>query len=395
MFTRHKNIRIAVRQAMLIGACLASLPAAAQECEVKLGIVGPMTGGGAGWGLAEKAGTEFEAAWTNANGGLQIGNRKCKVTVFSFDAQSTAAGGAAASNYFASQGVHLVVGPIPSPETTGFKPVAKRHGQINFATSFSVDAIGPDFPLAFHKVLTPPTWGPILIKAARDRFNFKSVVVMGPNDQGGTDAGKALSKLYSEVGAKATEEWYQRGTTNFAPIVTRIMNMKPEAVELGPMPPGEAAILVKQLLEAGYNGAFGRLGTGADLIVKSAGGVEKQKAFYWLEAVPTEDPGIRKMNADFERLMKAQVPDNSLVYSAQLAAEQMLRAVSLAGTDQDVEKIAAELRKMTPESRYLGKGGWRGKTQYRSNQQLVFPVGMGIISDGKREPQRRLEMPSE
>ena len=394
--TRHwDGIRAAALPAVLAGTCLWAQTVAAQQCEVKLGVAGPMTGGGAGWGMAEKGGTEFEAAWNNANGGIQVGNRKCKVTVVSFDAQSTAAGGAAAANYFASQNVHAVVGPIPSPETTGFKPVAKRHGEINFATSFSADVIGPDYPLAFHKVQGPQVWGPMVIKAAKERFNFKTAVVMGPNDQGGTDAGKALSKIYGDLGVKASEEWYQRGTTNFAPIVTRLMSRRPDTVELGPMPPGEAAILTKQLLEAGYTGAFGRMGTGTDVIIKGAGGAQAQKAFYWVELVPTEDPGIKKLNADYERLMKAPVPDNSLVYSAQLAAEQMLKAISLAGTDQDTEKIVAELRKMTPESRYLGKGGWRGKAQYGINQQLAFPVGMGLIANGKAEPQRRLEVPAE
>jgi hypothetical protein len=45
---------------------------------------------------------------------------------------------------------------------------------------------------------------------------------------------------------------------NFAPTVARLMGMKPEVIEVGLMPPGEAGILVKQILEAGYTGTFGR-----------------------------------------------------------------------------------------------------------------------------------------
>src|SRR5205823_894616 len=163
--------------------------ATAQDCEIKLGVAGPMTGGGSSWGLSEKAAVEFEAAYTNANGGLQVGDRKCKVAVVSVDAQSTAAGGAAASNYLASQGV--------------------------------------------------------------------PAVIVGPNDQGSTDPGNAVAKVYNETGVKASTEWYQRGTTNFAPIVVRLMGMNPDTVELAGMPPGEASILVKQMREAGYEGAFG------------------------------------------------------------------------------------------------------------------------------------------
>jgi branched-chain amino acid transport system substrate-binding protein len=395
MLSRWRDIGTAALPLLLIGSGLASLPAAAQECEVKIGAAGPMTGGGSSWGLSVKAGTEFEAAWANANGGLPVGGRKCKVSVVSVDAQSTAAGGAAAANTLASQNVHVVVGPPLSVENTGFRPVGKRADIVNFTTAFANDALSPDFPLTFHQVQTPPVWGPIVIKAAKEHYNFKTAVVMGPNDQGGTDPGNALAKIYNESGVKATTEWYQRGTTNFAAIATRLMAMRPDTVELGPMPPGEAGILVKQMREAGYEGTFGRLGAGGDVIIKISGGVEAQKAFYWFDHVPTQDNAIKKLDADFVRLMKAPVPENALVYNAQISAEQVLKAISLAGTDQSGEKIAAELRKMTPESRYLGKAGWRGKAQYGINQEFSFPVGLNFISNGKIAPQRRLDIPTE
>jgi branched-chain amino acid transport system substrate-binding protein len=395
MIKRWNTLQAAAMTATVIASASIGMPAVAQDCVIKIGAVGPMTGGGAAWGLADKAGVDFEAAWTNANGGLQVGNRKCSVSVVSYDSQSTAAGGAAAANYFAGQDVHVAVGPIPSPETTGYKPVAQRYGQVNISHSFAADVINPKFPLAFAVSLSPHVWGATVIKAAKDRFKFNSVIVIEPNDQGGADAGRALAEEYGKAGVKASEEQYQRGTSNFAPIVARLMGMKPEVVEVGPMPPGEAGILVKQMLEAGYSGAFGRLGGGAETILSTAGGPAAQKAFFWVELAPTEDPGIHKLNADYERVMKSKVPDNTLFYPSQLAAEQLLHAISLAGTDQDGTKIADALRKMTPDSRYLGKGGWRGQAQYGINQQLAFPIGMGIIANGKKEEQRRIDVASE
>ena len=170
----------------LLSTCLLT-SALAQECEVKIGVAGPMAGGASAFGLAVKAGAEFEAAYANESGGLAMGNRKCKVMIYPFDAMYTAAGGAAASNYFTSENIHVVVGPIGSPETTGFRPVAKRNGQINFSHSYMRDVISPEFPLAFHSLQAPVTWGPVLIKEAKGRFKFNSIIVIGPNDQGGTD----------------------------------------------------------------------------------------------------------------------------------------------------------------------------------------------------------------
>jgi branched-chain amino acid transport system substrate-binding protein len=395
-FILQKTTRRIALKALVIGSAMFSLSAAAQECEIKLGVVGPMAGGGAAWGIAQKAGVEFEAASRNANGGVQVGNRKCKVTVHAVDTLQTVAGSAAASNTLASQNIRLVIGPVSSMENTGFKTVAKRNRQLNFTSTFAVDGIGPEYPNSFQNQLPPQAWGVATLKVAKERFKLKSVALVAPNDQGGTDAGNALLKYYREVGVKsATPEWYQRGTMNFAPIVTRLMGQNPDAVEIGPMPPGEAGVLVRQLMEAGYKGAFGRMGTGAEQIIKSVGGAERLNALYSFEAVPTEDQGIVRMNAEYERMMKGPVPANSLVYCAQLGTEQLLNAVTRAGTYEDVDKIAAELRNSAPESRYLGKGAWRGKTMYGSNQQLAFPVGMGFIVNGKKEPQRRVDVAGE
>src|SRR5436853_5319674 len=131
-----------------------------------------------------KEAVEFAVAWTNSNGGLQIRNVKCKVTVVPYHSLALASGAAAAANFFASQDVHAVNGPVVGPESTGFKPVAKRNGIISFTSTFAMDAIGPDFPLAFHMLQGPQAWGPLAVKAAKERFNFKRAVLIGPNDQG-------------------------------------------------------------------------------------------------------------------------------------------------------------------------------------------------------------------
>jgi branched-chain amino acid transport system substrate-binding protein len=392
----HRKVAQAV--IVLVAAVATSLPvstAFAQDCEVKIGSVGPMTGGGASWGLSMKAGADFEAASVNAAGGLQMGSKKCKVVVVPYDSLQTASGAAAAANFFASQNIHAVNGPVVGPESTGWLPVGKRNGILSFTTTFAANAMSPEFPHAFHMTQGPPIWGPAVVKAAKQKFNFKNAVLVGPNDQGGTDTIKPLQKMYEEEGVKVTAEYYQRGTTNFAAIATRIMSMNADVVDFTGGPPGEMGILTKQLLEAGFTGAFGRLGAGGDVIIKNAGGMAAVKKFFWFDHVPLGDPGIKRLNEDFERVMKTPIPENALWYNSQITVENLLKAISAAGTDQDGDKIAEALRKMTLESRYLGKAGWRGKTQFGINQEFSFPVGVSFINDGKLDGAIRIEIPTE
>jgi branched-chain amino acid transport system substrate-binding protein len=258
------------------------------------------------------------------------------------------------------------------------------------------DVMAPEFPLAFHALQAPITWGPILIKNAKGRFDFASVIIVGANDQGGTDGTRQLVGMYSELGVKAQEEYYQRGTTNFAPLATRIKSVNADAVDIATMPPADQAILLKQLLETGYEGIVGSLGGGGfKPIEDGSGGVQNLKGAFWLETSPADHPGIIKLKEDYKRIMGKEPPGNPLFSVMALAAEVALKGMSKAGTDADAEKIADALRTMTPESRYMGKAGWRGRTQYGVNQELTFPIGMGLVVDGKKLPVQTVEIPTE
>ena len=370
-----------------LGLASLAVPASAQNCETKIGALGPMSGGAAAWGLALKLGVEFAAAQANEAGGVAIGEKKCKVVVVSSDTKYTAEGAAAGANYLASQDVKLIIGPVGSPEATGIKPVANRNEQLTFNSSYAKNAIGPEWPLAFHQLAGPSAWAAALATVAKDKFNIKSVVVVAPNDQGGTDVASVNAAAYKALGMKTTEEYYQRGTTNFAPIVARILSAKPDAIDTSSSPPGDAATMVKQLLEAGFTGAIGRLGgPGTPEIIRAAGGVEKLKGgFYWLELVPIDDPKVRAMLTDYQAAMKSAPPDNTLMFTAAAATRMLLKAITAAGTDKDANKVAEALRKLPAEDRYLGTGVWTGKDAFGINQELAFPVGMGLVVDGKHQ----------
>jgi branched-chain amino acid transport system substrate-binding protein len=58
----------------------------------------------------------------------------------------------------------------------------------------------------------------------------------------------------------------------------------------------------------------------------------------------------------------------------------------------DVEKIAAAIRTTPVDDPNLGKGEWTGQKQFGINQELTFPVGMGLIVNGKELGIQRIEI---
>ena len=128
---------------------------------------------------------------------------------------------------------------------------------------------------------------------------------------------------------------------------------------------------------------IGRLGgPGTPEIIRAAGGVEKIKGFYWLELVAIDAPegqgDAHRIPAVSEDRGAGQPHRCSLGGGNADGAE----GGRTAGTDSDAEKIAAALRKLSPEDPYLGKGVWPGQSNFGVSQELAFPVGMGLVVDG-------------
>ena len=389
MKTTRRNVILsgAAAGAAMVMPRMAALAAAP---EVKLGVVGVLSGPAAQWGLALRGAVEFVAAEANRDGLIKIGGQAAKVSVVAIDSKYTAEGAAAAANSLAGQGVKLIIGPIGSPELTGIKPIAMRNAMLVMGNGYAKDALGAQWPLVFHQGPGPSGWADPIIKIAKEKFGMKSVVVVAPNDQGGTDVASVDAQAYKNNGIAATEEYYQRGTTNFAPIITRIMNAKPEAVDLASSPPGDAGIIVKQLRQAGFEGPIGRLGgPGYSEISRVAGGDEVLKDFYWYEPVFI-DENVLKIADDYKTLMKAERPENNLFFQWVSATRMVTRAIAKAGVADDTQKIAAALRSLTVEDPNLGAGGWIGQKFFGINQELSFPFGVGLVVKGKLQPVQRI-----
>ncbi|MDR5784625.1 ABC transporter substrate-binding protein [Caballeronia sp. LZ065] len=368
----------------------AGLSGSVAACEVKIGAVGPLSGPAAQWGQAIKGAADFVAAEANEAGGLQVGNEKCKVTVLAVDGKYSAEGAAAAGNNLVSEGVKFVLGPIGSPEVTGIKPIAARNNLLMMSDSFAKNAIGPQWPTVFHLGPGPSAWADPIIKVAKAKFNLTSVLMIGPNDQAGTDVADVAGKVYEKNGIKVGLEYYQRGTTNFAPVVTRILRAKPDAVDVASCPPGDAGTVIKQLRQAGFTGAIGRLGgPGTDEIMRATGGPEVIGDFYWYEPIFIDDK-IREMGTRYKTLLKADPPSNNFFYQFSAGARMVLKAITAAGTATDTAKVAAALRAMPVDDPNLGKGLWIGQEFFGINQELSLPYGVGLIVKGKVQPVQRM-----
>lgn len=365
--------------------------AGAMACELKIGAPAVLSGPAAQWGLALRGALEFAAKEAMEEKRLVIGGKACTVSVMAIDSKYTAEGAASAMNAFAAAGIKVIVGPVGSPEVTGMKPVAKRNRMVAMVNSFAKNSIGPEWPTVFHIGPGPSGWAGPIIDEGLKRFKFKSVAIVAPNDQGGTDIASVNAQIFREKGVTPTEEYYQRGTTNFAPIVTRMLSGKPEAVDLASSPAGDAGIIVKQLRQAGFEGPIFRLGgPGTEEIGRVAGGYDVLKDFLWYEPVSMDD-NLRALEKKHEKLMGAPRPENADYFRWLFSARMTIKAVQAAQSLDDADKIAAAMRKLPVEDEHIGKGHWIGQKFFGINQEMSYPFAIGVIQGGKQQPYLRAE----
>jgi branched-chain amino acid transport system substrate-binding protein len=85
--------RLPIAAFVLALACLATQPSHAQE-ELRIGAIGPLSGGGTAWGLAINRGTQMAVDEANAAGGLKVGGKSYKLKLIMLDDTYSASGGA-------------------------------------------------------------------------------------------------------------------------------------------------------------------------------------------------------------------------------------------------------------------------------------------------------------
>jgi branched-chain amino acid transport system substrate-binding protein len=360
------------------------------QCTLTIGATGPMTGASAAWGIAMAQSAQMAAWEANQKGGLKVGSKTCHVAVETYDDQYTSNGAAAAMNKFASDGIKFVIGPMGSPEVTGAKPVAARHNMLLMADSYARDAIGPKWPLVFHNGPGAGVWAQPIIAEARKHFTINSVVTVAPDDQGGKDTAEVDAQAYTAAGVQVQSKvYYARGTSDFAPVVSRVLASKPDAVETASTPPGDAGVLVKQLRQVGFQGPIGHLGgPGTEQIAQVAGGYQVLGNFYDYEPYNPDDPKIKQFEQQVKQALNADAEPNTPLWTP--GARLVLAAISKAGTADDTKAVAAALRAMPLDDPLLGHGEWTGQREFGINQEASYPFYIGLYRNGQLQPYTQL-----
>jgi branched-chain amino acid transport system substrate-binding protein len=364
----------------LVGA-LAGASAHAET--LKIGLIAPLTGGGAPWGKAEEIGTKILANEINARGGLDVGGKKYQIEVIAYDDQYKAADAVSAYNRLVNQdGVKYMV-ILATPSTMALKQTIAGDDVLALTSSGAAKSVTADDKHLVRVFSILADYIPPFYAWMKDNVKERTAVVVDPNDDSGWDTTLLVEKSMTDNGFKVIDkEVFERSQKDFAPMVARIVATKAEILDLASTPPATSGLIVRQAREGGFKGLIVKSGGPASKEIVDTAGKEAAEGVYNLVYIDPQSAGFQRLAAEYRKMI-GQDP-NELVVSFYDGANVLLHAIQAGGDVNDTAKARAAFAKALPMESAQGTPLTYGGMSTSGALNQILTVGfIGRIHDGQ------------
>jgi branched-chain amino acid transport system substrate-binding protein len=285
--------------------------ASAQDMVVKIGHVGPTSGGIAHLGKDNENGARMAIDELNAKG-VMIGGKKAKFELLAEDDAGDPKQGTAVAQKLVDSKVNGVVGHLNSGTSI---PASKIYSDAGIP-QISPSATNPKFTrngykTTFRVVADDVHLGGTLGRYAVKELKGKSIAVIDDRTAYGQGVAEEFTKaVKASGGAIAETQFTTDKSTDFTAILTAVKSKNPDVVFFGGMD-AVAGPMIRQMKQLGINAKFmggdgicsgelPKLAAGAmadgQVVCAEAGGVEG-----------TQKAGMDKFRADFKKKFNADV----------------------------------------------------------------------------------------
>lgn len=288
---------------------------AAQDMVVKIGHVGPTSGGIAHLGKDNENGARLAIEELNAKG-VVIGGKKVKLELVAEDDAGDPKQGTAVAQKLADMKVAGVIGHLNSGTTI---PASKIYSDAGIP-QISPSATNPKYTrngykTAFRVVADDVQLGGTLGRYAVDTLKGKSIAVIDDRTAYGQGVADEFEKAVKAKGGKIVgREFTTDKSTDFAPILTTLKGKKPDVVFFGGMD-AVAGPMIRQMKNLGINAKFmGGDGICSSELAKLAGDAMVDGQVVCAEAGGVDGNGKKDMEA-FNAKFKAKFGTEVQVYA--------------------------------------------------------------------------------
>jgi len=363
--------------------------AVAKEKTILVGDINPLTGKGAYWGIGAKTALDLNAEKINKAGGVTVQGETYKIKMIHEDDKYTGAAGVAAANKLIfTDKVKYLTGPLSSASVMAFQPITESNKVVLICDTYAPPELLRGKKYTFRAITAPVhVAGPFYEWMKKKYPHMKKGAHITPNDATGWGSAQGDNDAIVALGMEVVaNEYYERGTEDFTPMLTRILAKGPDFFAMGGTAPGDAALIIKQARELGFKGVFSHIGMLDPNDIGPIAGWQNVEGVH-STAVGPVGPACPESMKEFFRDYKAKYGEiNSFaphIYDMlSILVMGMKKADSLDG-----DKIVEVLEKMGETREEFqtiwGKAIFGGKGLYGNNHQCLKQILISEIQNRK------------
>lgn len=362
----------------------------AQDKVIRIGFLAPLTGPVAAWGKPGLDGCRIWAEQVNAAGGVALSDGDYQIEFVGYDNEYDPAKARTGATKLAREDEVKFIMMLGGDTWPGAQRVADRMGML-FSTLLPSD-LGPDTetliaPAEVHPVynVTGVDW------LAETRPELKTAVMCAQDDALGLPSVATYLAAFEAAGIEMLEEpiLFDPATTDFAPLVTRMLSNNPDIVCLDTCYSDYVHPIAEQLFQQGYQGQI--ISCTADFYEQMIEKTSKEFMEGFIFQFPDfDDPAL---NADFinfndpngfYQTYTERHPGEWGAVSWEYASIMDLwkAAAEKAGTAEPGAVLAA-MKEGGTGAHCFGEAQWWGEDLFGIDNALVGNWPVVAIEDGK------------
>jgi branched-chain amino acid transport system substrate-binding protein len=385
-FTRRTFLKTSAAATAALG--LPKVALAAGE-PIKIGFLAPLTGAVAAWGKPGLDGCMIWAERVNAAGGITLADGAHPVEFVAYDEEyDPAKARTGATKLIREDGVSFIMmlGGDPWP---GVQPVAERTGML-FSTLLPSD-LSPDTKTLLAPAEVHPIYNVTGVEwLAQNKPELKTAVMCAQDDALGLPSVATYLAAFEAAGIEMLDEplLFDPATTDFAPVVTRLMAKNPDIICLDTCYSDYVHPIAEQLFQQNFKGQI--ISCTADFYDQMIAKTSKEFMEGFIFQFPDfDDPALNAESVNFQdpngfyaEYNKRHPGQWGAVSWEYAAIMDLWKAAAEKAGSADPEAVLAAMKE-GPGNHAFGQAEWWGTELFGIDNALVGDWPVVAIENGK------------
>jgi branched-chain amino acid transport system substrate-binding protein len=268
-------------------------------------------------------------------------------------------------------------------------PVIESGGAMSFPYSFTRELYSPPHENMALGMIASYQAGPIIYKYLKENEGVASIAFIAlnaPDALNQRDDGVAAA---NDLGLEilSSEDTYEPGTTDFFPVVSKVVSQEPDLIVLSGVTPADSPLLIRTARELAYQGILSTE-TAHDINILNEVAGEYANGFISIGGASTPEIRSPYMEEFVERYNEVAGEWNDEAGTKSYALEIILMTLQQAGKKalDDIEVFKAAMPDLSVKNPFLKEDqqlNYVGEAYFGQKRQIGVPMVVNEVRDGE------------